>query len=284
MTQGSVAYRDRSLTFGYDINPSTGVGVVLKDYEFTREVTNPSDQRSGQHGLWLSESFAGGLAAELTFEVMTTSQARRDRAINDLLSLFPIRGTEVSQLATLTFDFADESKSMRCRRAGSPTILRRAQLYAEVVVSVLAPEPWLLGSERSGTFVEETAGTPIAPPLTPPVTLGADPAGGTVNISPQGTAPAPAIITIYGPRDQPGVINVNTGDYIQLAATSLGNGDVLTIDLDLKAAKINDVYTPVDITSTWFELLPYETTSLQLLGNSLTSAGGQVTWREAFEA
>lgn len=282
MTQGSVVYGSRSITFGFDLD-ETGVAVVLKDYEFTREISNPTSQRAGQHGLWLAESFAGGLAAELKFHVICTSEALRNQTINNLVSMFPIRGINPAELATLTFDFADGPKSMVCRRSGSPDIRRIGKISAEVSLAAIAPVPWLLGPAKSGTFVETAASPKLAPPLTPPFTLGANPAGGTVTIVPTGSAPASAVITIYGPRERPGVIDVSSGKSIRCSSLNLGAGDVLEIDLDVRTAKINGNYTPVDITSIWFDIEPYTTAELQLLGASETSAGGQIIWQDAWE-
>jgi hypothetical protein len=283
VTQGKIELGSRSLTFGSEIDSSTGIGVVLKDYSFTRELSGDVKQRSGQHGSWLSEQFSGGMGAELTFEIMATSRAIRDRAINDVLSMFPVRGVDVSDLAKLTFDEADSSKFMYCRRTGAPEIHRRGQVYCELIIQVRSPDAWLRGEAQTGTFLELAATPPIAPPFTPPFTLSPDPAGGTVDITPDGSVPAYAAITINGPRDLPGVINITTGESITLNSLSLITGDQLVIDLDTKSALINGRYVPVDITSTWFELTPYTTHSLQLAGSSSASAGGTVTWNSGYE-
>lgn len=282
---GNVTYAGRSCTFS--IHSPSGLPnnpiVTLLEYTFDRDLSGNSSQRAGQDGLWLSQQFAGGAACELTMYVQADSQAVRDRAVNDLVAMFPIRGTARESLAKLTFDFADQSKSMYVRRSGAPEVTRKAGTMAEVVVTVLSPDPWLYGVEQSGTFVEITPDAPLVLPFTLPDTLAANPAGGTVQISPGGTQPSRGVVTIYGPRETPGVKNNATGEEITLSSVILVAGDVLEIDLDNHAARLNGAYRPVDITSTWFELAPYTTSELQLTGSSDASAGGQITWYDAFE-
>lgn len=95
---------------------------------------------------------------------------------------------------------------------------------------------------------------------------------GTVNAFNAGTAPANVLITITGANQNPVVRNQTTGEQIQINVTT-GAGDVITIDTNLKATKLNggNINALVAPGSTYFTLRPGD--NLLTLTNDNVSGG-----------
>lgn len=93
-------------------------------------------------------------------------------------------------------------------------------------------DPLLYDMWRSGSALLPQPGVGVAPPLAPPVLLPANPVGGMFTVANDGNAHAPAVYTITGPVEMPGVL-LNGGTARQKVVTygiTLGASDRLVID------------------------------------------------------
>lgn len=125
-----------------------------------------------------------------------------------------------------------------------------------------------------------TAGTGITPPLTPPISIPDNPAGGALGVNNTGTAPAPCHIELWGPWTNPGV-TVGAGSRFRQVTYgfTLASGDVLDLDTREGAAFLNSTYRTTsagsDLVSD-LELLPGLNT---LAGTGTPGSGAKVVCR-----
>jgi hypothetical protein len=284
--QGSITYQGLTATFNTHTRDAYGTLQFLTGVDILagRGTSGSFIQRSGAPGAWPTESFMSNMVIELGFHVEAPTQALRNSAVNRLLQVIPVGGTDVSELATLQLDMADASKIAYVRRSGPVKETKLNSCASYLSMAVASPDYRLYGAIlKTASLDEPDPGTPLTVPLTPPFTLGDKPTVASGVVTNNGYLATGGVITIFGPRIGPGVYNSTTGEYIVFSSLTMTGSKVLVIDLLNKVATLNGQFVSADVDSTWFEFAPQTATRLELMGSSTTLAGGTVAWRDAYE-
>lgn len=152
-------------------------------------------------------------------------------------------------------------------------------------VQFVCPDPLRYGPAQSIAMPINVATTGLTWPITFPITFPSNPIGGQVVVNNPGNARrCPALITLTGPLDTPGVVCVETSERLEFPLV-LSDSDVLTIDTAAGVAYLNGEYrAPSAVSSLIGDLsLRPGTQTLQALGTPTGGAPGiSVSFRPAY--
>ena len=143
--------------------------------------------------------------------------------------------------------------------------------YCAYAVQWRLPDPYLYGPSQTSIVEFSLPVQGLTYPATYPVTYPEQPPAGSSVIYNSGTAPAAAVYHLAGPWTMPGIVNVDTGKYVQYGI-SLDVGDDLVIDTAQGAAFLNGEYrTPTAVSDLTSDLvIPPGSSTLQALGDGPT--------------
>lgn len=234
-------------------------------------------QRAADHGGWAGPQFMAPRALTLRISALAPSWAARDAARTRLQAALPIDG-----LVVLRYDEPVPTQAL-VRRSGTLSEDCPNLTDADFTIGLVAPDPRKYATtERVATIrAPATAGTGIAPPLTPPLGLphGAPPTAATATNG--GNTATRPVATITGAIAAPALVNASTGQAVSYPSLVLGAGDVLVVDFDSRQGYLGGAFRPASPASSWWELAPGPTT-VMLAGTSDGSATATLTWRDAY--
>ena len=239
-------------------------------------------QRSADHGGWPSAQYYGPRLLTVTILATAPDQATRDLAKQQLVQAIP-----VSDLATFRWD-EPVPKQVYVRQNGSAniTVSTPSLIDAEFTIPLVAPDP-----RKYATIPLTQTATlpaPVINPLTLPVTLPAGfpgsvpPIASAVTCVNAGTIETRPVITVTGPIGDPSIVNAATGQAITFTGLTMGASDQLVISTDARQAFLDGVFTPADVSSSWWTMNPGET-QVYLTGDAF-SGGATLTcqWSSAW--
>ena len=226
-------------------------------------------QRSADHGGWPSAQYYGPRLLTLTVLASAPDQATRDQAAEQLVQACP-----VSDLATFVYN-EPVPKQVYVRQNGSAniTMTRPTLVDVEFTIGLVAPDP-----RKYATIPLTQTATlpaPVINPLTLPVTLPAGfpgsvpPIASAVTCVNAGTIETRPVITVTGPIGDPSIVNAATGQAITFTGLTMGASDQLVISTDARQAFLDSVFTPADVSSSWWTLFPGET-QIYLTGDAFS--------------
>jgi hypothetical protein len=246
--------------------------------------------RSADHGVWRGADLSDGRTITLDLTVYGATSAALEAALAALAAIMVPRPAEVP----FAFMLPGEGKrfcSVRPRRKAMPLTTDLQFGAPDVALELYASDPRLYDITRQAASVQPTlaAGgfvTVWTSPLTP--VGGSNP--GMVQVLNAGTFGSRPVITFAGPASGtltvPSVVNVTQGLTLSFPTLSLNPGDSLVVDLDTRSVVLNGIASrrgSVGPGSTWFELPPNISQSLQFIGTDPSgTATMTVTWRNAW--
>ena len=151
-------------------------------------------------------------------------------------------------------------------------------------VQWLCTDPLRYGQEQNAFSVMAPPVSGLVYPVTYPVTYPTNPIGGQVTLYNEGDASSPAVFTLQGPLDTPGVINVASSAR-QEFPLSLAAGDRLVIDTALGGAFLNGEFrSPTAASDLCVDLeVPSGSSTWQALGTPTGSGASlSVSFRPAY--
>jgi hypothetical protein len=219
----------------------------------------------------------------ITMEALCPDNATRDLARSLLHQVVP-----VNDLATFEFNEAIP-KVFLARRSGQVTESLPNLTDAVFTIPIIAPDPRKYGATLRVSPISVVAPAPYFTigsigsnsSIGAGVTLPSGVTPSTQQITNFGTFETRPLVAITGPINGPGLVNQLTGQTVSWTNTVLNGGDVLVVDFDARAATLNNLYYPADISSAWWTLWP-GINVIQLLGSSGSGAQMSVIWRDAY--
>ena len=124
-------------------------------------------------------------------------------------------------------------RQIDCAYNGGPT-LPSSDRYGnsqKVAVSLVADDPtWYDPTGVTVSFGVSAGGSAFNVPLAVPVNVGSSTLDQSVSVAYTGSWDAYPVVSIYGPIANPVVTNTTTGDKLDFTGTTIGAGDIYTID------------------------------------------------------
>lgn len=174
-------------------------------------------------------------------------------------------------------------------RAASHDVTLRDDCYVRTSVGWVAPE----GVVQSSTLHSQVlTPTPLAEmgrvyDLAFPRQYPAGTGPATFNITNAGTAPAPWIGRMYGPCDNPKLVNQTTGQTLALTGLSLTVGQYVELNIANHTARLNgdptlSLYHLVTLASAWWRLAPGVNVVAYQPTTFVGGAQAVIEWRDAW--
>lgn len=273
---GSLTYGANQITFGaQDANGTSWALLGVQGMD-----SAPADGQvvsaPGDHGGYATPQWYGPRPITLTVMAVASSQALRDVARAQMQAAVPI-----SDLALFVYD-EPVPKTLQVRRSGDGAKeVSKTLNTVKFSVLLIAPDPRKYGASFTGTVNANSQMLGIAPPLTPPITLPAQPPPGALTITNGGNFETRPTITIMGPITAPAAYNQTTGESISFSNLALSAGDTLVLDLLGRFATLDGSQVPADFWSSWWVLDP-GTSQVVLQGSNSGGATMTISYNDAW--
>lgn len=235
--------------------------------------------KSADHGGLAGPQFYAPRNLTLTVTALAPTQVLRDEARGILEQAVPI-----SDLALFRYDEPVPKQAM-VRRSGKISEAYPDLCAVQFTVGLVAPDPRKYSAQLYSAGPVNAApstGIGITFPLTFPLTFPAQPPAGSVEITNPGRFESRPVVTVAGPVAGPSLTNVTTGQTVSFTGLALSDTDVLVVDFSLAQARLNGVYRPADVGSSWWTLPPRSPCTIQLGGDTGPGSTMQIDWRAAW--
>lgn len=243
------------------------------------DVPQPDVKIDRDWGDYMGAYYSKGREITITLAVHDTTDAAFRADLDNLgAATIPNPLTE-SPFAWLLPGMVQIGRQANCRshHRAVPTNLDYVFHKAKVECSFYATDPRIYDvNTQTATTGLPTGTGGTSWPITWPLSWGTAAPGGTVTCTNAGTMETRPLLTITGPIDNPTVQNTTTGGSMSFGIT-LGNTDVLTIDMNNKLVQLNGGGNLRGTVSagTWWDLIPGANV-VQFSANT-THVGSQLT-------
>lgn len=273
---GSLVYGSVTIPFGQV--DSNGIAWLLRGVDGWDGVPTVGQvlQRAGDHGAYVAPQYFGPRPITLRVRAAAQTQALRDTA-RALMQ----QAVAVSDLLTFTYN-EPVPKTALVRRSGRLLESYPTLNDVDFTIGLIAPDPRKYGTQTYSAVASANGQLlGLAPPITPPVLLPAQPLPGSLVVTNHGNFETRPVITITGPITAPAVYNQTTGQTISFSTLALGASDRLKVDLLNRTAFLNNAFRAADPWSSWWVLAP-GSSQIILQGSAATGSQMTVTYQDAW--
>ena len=271
-----------SIGTGPDANGISWIWQTIDGWD-SPDVVGQVIQRSADHGGWPASQFYAPRVITVTVMASAPTQALRDTARAVFQQVIP-PGISPNDLAVLTYN-EPVPKQALVRRSGRITEQKPTLTDVIFTANLVAPDPRKYSAQpkSSTAYIAATsAGGGLVVPFTVPFTLDPGTPPGVMTVTNAGTFETRPVITLKGPLTAPKISNVTYGMTVPFSQVTLGATDVLTVDMDARAASLNGSYRTADLSSAWWVLEPGA--NILELGSASAGSGASFTcsWSDSW--
>lgn len=246
------------------------------------DVDTATAQRSGQDGAFVFGDFFKERVMTFTGRVKADA-AGIQSALSVLRAAFApaVNGSQKSlifQLPELGEVYIPDAKPSSMRY--TLTAIETAVGFADFIATITAGDPRIYSTEEHTVVTTGPPGGGVVFPITFPLVFTA-PGGNYITVNNAGNYRAPLRATFIGPLTNPGLVNAETGEVMQVMAT-LGLGDVMIIDTAARTVFLNgaSAYATLTSLSSFLYLVPGDNTltTLSDSGTGSITVAARDTW------